>query len=418
MTHSLRNNVLVVRQFEASVVEGPDRGLRSASGGEDLSIGTSPGNTLQLSDPSVSRHHCTLRVVERGLELRDHGSTNGTFLGESELKHGYLKSGVRLRLGTSVVQIELLDQEIEHPLAQGAAFGGLLGASPAMRRLYPLLERFAQASASVLIEGETGSGKELVAETLHQLGRRRDGPFVIVDCGALPRELIESELFGHVRGAFTGADNHRVGAFESAAGGTLLLDEIGELPLALQPVLLRVLENHTIRPVGSTENRAVDVRMIAATHRDLRSLVNRKRFRADLLYRLNVLRVAIPPLRERPEDIELLVHHFWRMFRPDDVPPPALVADFADQSWPGNVRELRNAVERACLTGASGTGATLAYGEAKERAVIAWEKRWVERLLAAHGGNVSRAARAAQMARSHLRDLIARHGIVARNDDA
>ena len=173
MTHSLRNNVLVVRQFEASVVEGPDRGLRSASGGEDLSIGTSPGNTLQLSDPSVSRHHCTLRVVERGLELRDHGSTNGTFLGESELKHGYLKSGVRLRLGTSVVQIELLDQEIEHPLAQGAAFGGLLGASPAMRRLYPLLERFAQSSASVLIEGETGSGKELVAETLHQLGRRR-----------------------------------------------------------------------------------------------------------------------------------------------------------------------------------------------------------------------------------------------------
>lgn len=419
MTRSIRSNVLVVRQFEAIVVEGPDRGARARSDGDELSIGTAVGNTLQLSDSAISRHHCNLRVTERGLELRDLGSTNGTLLGDSEIRLAYVKPGVRLRAGMSVIQIDLLDTEVEQPLAAANAFalGGLLGASPLMRRLYAVVDKIASASGAVLIQGETGTGKELVAEAIHQRGPRRHGPFVIVDCGALPRDLIESELFGHLRGAFTGADAARVGAFESAAGGTLFLDEIGELPLRLQPVLLRALESHTIRPVGATEYRGVDVRVVAATHRDLRAEVNRKRFRADLYYRLNVLRVAIPPLRERAEDIELLVEHFWRMFKPDSSPPPDVVADFVAQPWPGNVRELRNAVERACFRDRDAPEPMLAYGQAKERAIDAWEKRWVEQLLAASDGNVSRAARMAQMARSHLRDLIRRHRLATPTDD-
>jgi DNA-binding NtrC family response regulator len=292
----------------------------------------------------------------------------------------------------------------------------MLGGSPQMRRLYAILERAAASSAAMLIEGETGTGKELVAEAVHQLGPRRAGPFVIVDCGALPRDVVESELFGHVRGAFTGAYANHTGAFEAAAGGTLLLDEIGELPLAIQPVLLRALENRTIRPIGSNEHRHVDVRVVAATHRDLRAEVNRKRFRTDLFYRLNVLRVVVPPLRERIEDIELLAHHFWKMFKPDSAPPPDLLAELASQSWPGNVRELRNTIERACVGAGGAPPPKLSYGDAKQRAVDAWERHWIEQLLADHEGNVSGAARAAQMARSHLRDLIRRHRIAVPAD--
>jgi DNA-binding NtrC family response regulator len=286
-----------------------------------------------------------------------------------------------------------------------------------MRRLYALLEKMAASSAPMLIEGETGTGKELVAEAVHQLGPRRDGPFVVVDCGALARDVVESELFGHVRGAFTGAYANHTGAFEAAIGGTLFLDEIGELPLAIQPVLLRALENRTIRPIGSTDYRHVDVRVIAATHRDLRAEVNRKRFRPDLYYRLDVLRVVVPPLRERVEDIELLVHQFWKIWRPDSAPPPELLAELAAHSWPGNVRELRNAVERACVGAWGAPPPKLSYGDAKQRAVDGWERHWVEQLLADHGGNVSRAARSAQMARSHLRDLIRRHRIAAADPD-
>src|SRR5690606_12375581 len=197
----------------------------------------------------------------------------------------------------------------------------------------------------------TGTGKELFAEAIHARSPRARGPFVVVDCSALSHELAESELLGHERGAFTGADVQRIGAFESADGGTIFLDEIGELPISLQPLLLRVLESRTIRRVGASEHRPVDVRIVAASHRDLRTLVNDKRFRPDQYYRLNVLRIVVPPLRERRGDVELLAAEFWRTFRPDCAPPPGLLAHLAAQSWPGNVRELRNAVERAALIG-------------------------------------------------------------------
>ena len=410
-TLTVRGRAIAIRLFEVTVVEGPDRGKRAESHGDELTIGSDASNDLQLTDPGVSRHHCAIRTIERGLELRDLASTNGTLLGDTEVVKVVIRRAARLRLGSTVVAVELLDREIDQPLADEPGHGDLVGGSPAMRRLYPMIQRCAEATATVLIEGETGTGKELVAESIHRASTRRHGPFVVVDCAALPRTLIESELFGHVRGAFTGADTDRSGALASAAGGTVLLDEIGELPLALQPVLLRALENRTVRPIGSTRNLAIDVRILAATHRDLRVEVNRKRFRADLYYRLAVLHIEVPPLRQRAGDIALLCEHFWRTFRPDSAPPPELVADLIAQSWPGNVRELRNAIERAAVAAAppDAPRAARSYADAKLEAIADWERGWVEQLLAAHRGNLSRAARAARMGRSHLRQLARRH---------
>ncbi|HEY5945929.1 MAG TPA: sigma 54-interacting transcriptional regulator [Kofleriaceae bacterium] len=411
---------LLVRQFEVVVVSGPDRGERVMSQSDELSIGTADGNDLKLTDPAVSRHHCSLRADDRGLVLVDLGSRNGTFIDDVELVHGCVRSGARVRVGHSVLQVTVLDHDLEQPIADSDRLGPLLGASPAMRRLYPLVEQCAVSNATVLIIGETGTGKELFAEAIHAASARRGESFVVVDCSALSHDLAESELFGHERGAFTGAEVERIGAFESADGGTIFLDEIGELPITLQPLLLRVLEARTIRRVGSNEQHPVDVRVIAASHRDLRTLVNDKRFRADLFYRLNVLRIAVPPLRERTGDVELLAAEFWRTFRPGTSPPAALLAHLAAQSWPGNVRELRNAVERAALLGwrpdqdAAGRIETLTYQQAKERAVWEWERGWVERLLSSHGGNLSRAARATKMGRSHLRELARRYGVATR----
>jgi transcriptional regulator with GAF, ATPase, and Fis domain len=417
-TLAVRGQTVLVRQFEVRVVDGPDRSAHATSQTDELSIGTSAGNDLVLTDPSVSRHHCALRAEARGLRLVDLGSRNGTFVGEVEVVASYVRSGARIRLGQTTIEVAILDQDLEHPLASGDRFGPLIGGSAAMRRLYPLVERCGASSATVLIAGETGTGKELVAEAIHDASERKHGPFVVVDCGALSHELAESELFGHERGAFTGADTARTGAFETANGGTIFLDEVGELPLALQPLLLRAIENRTIRRVGSSEHHPIDVRVIAASHRDLRGLVNDKRFRADLYYRLHVVRIEVPALRDRAGDVELLAAHFWRTFRPGETPPPSLVEHLSAHSWPGNVRELRNAVERAALLGWTPTRANpsdaLTYQQGKERAVWEWERDWVDRLLADHGGNLSRAARAARMGRSHLRELARRHGVVTR----
>jgi len=422
-TLTVRGQTLVIRQFEVTVLEGPDCGVRVVSQSEELSIGSNEGNDLRLTDPAVSRHHCALRAERRGLALNDLGSRNGTFLNDVEIMSCYIKLGARIRVGQSVLAVRILDQDLEQPLATGDRSGPLLGASPAMRRLYPLVEQCGRSAATVLIGGETGTGKELVAEAIHDASERRLGPFVVIDCSALSHELAESELFGHERGAFTGAEATRLGAFENAHGGTIFLDEIGELPLALQPLLLRVLENRTIRRVGGNGQRAIDVRVIAASHRDLRGEVNEKRFRADLFYRLNVLRVTVPPLRERDGDVELLAAHFWRMFRPEQPPPASLLRHLAVQRWPGNVRELRNAIERAAHLGwtSSPPAATpaavaeaLTYQQAKERAIWAWERRWIEELIQAAGGNLSRASRTAKMGRSHVRELAKRHGVVTR----
>jgi transcriptional regulator with GAF, ATPase, and Fis domain len=418
-THALRGNAIYVKRFEVSVIDGPDQGTRAISQDDELTIGTAAGTTLRLTDPSVSRHHCALRACARGLELRDLGSTNGTHVGDMEVVRSYIRSGAIVRIGGTSLSVAIRDDEIEHPLAPQGRFGELIGESPAMRRLYPLLARCAQSTATVLIHGETGTGKELVAEAIHSASPRRTGPFVVVDCSALPRELAESELFGHVRGAFTGADFARDGAFADAAGGTLFLDEIGELPLDLQPLLLRALENHTIRPVGTNTQRSVDVRVIAASNRDLRVEVNAKRFRSDLYYRLNVLRVVVPPLRERDGDIALLAKLFWAELRPYDPLPAGLLAELVVQHWRGNVRELRNAVERSALVGwqPGNSDDTLTHAQAKEQALRRWEHHWLESLLIAHDHNLTHAARAAHMGRAHLRRLIQQYGIARYGSD-
>jgi DNA-binding NtrC family response regulator len=248
-------------------------------------------------------------------------------------------------------------------------FGQFVGRSPVMMRVYARIRRVAAVDSTVLIQGESGTGKELAARALHQLGPRRNGPFVALNCAAVPATLADSELFGHVRGAFTGAVDRRVGRFEQANGGTLLLDEVGEFGLGVQAKLLRVLETFAVTPVGGAEERRTDVRVVAATHRDLHEMVREGSFRADLFYRLDVVTISLPPLRERPEDIPLLVEHFLQREAAERRTAvrrvsPELMTRLIDHGWPGNVRELRNALEgMAVMAG----GESLAVGDLVER---------------------------------------------------
>jgi two-component system response regulator GlrR len=409
------------------VTAGGGPAAEATSDSAELTIGSASGNQLVLSDPTVSRHHCAIRVTQRGFQLRDLGSTNGTWLANHLIETAYLKPGSPFRVGTVALRFERLDDLIHEELSVEDGLGDALGASPAMRQIFATLAKLAPSDSTVLLEGETGTGKGLISDLIHRQSRRANGPFVVVDCASIPATLIESELFGHEKGAFTGAQAARPGAFEAANGGTVFLDEIGELPLDLQAKLLRALEERLVKRLGSVRTIRLDVRVIAATNRDLREEVNRGRFRADLYYRLAVLQLRLPPLRERREDIPLLVHHFYRVFTGDDdaVAPGALVAQLADHRWPGNVRELRSAVERAVLAidavlitehaPASAPALTyderLSFREAKDRAVAGWERQYLADLIARHDGNLSRAARAARMDRAHLRELLRKHGV-------
>jgi transcriptional regulator with GAF, ATPase, and Fis domain len=410
---TVRGQSYVIRRFAVGVVDGPDRGARAVASSDQLTVGAEHGVDLRLTDPAVSRHHCAIRATARGLEVRDLGSTNGTMLQGCEIVRAYITANTQLKIGNTVIAVEVLGDEITEPMATDDRCFDLVGGSTAMRRIYPMLLRYAESDGTVLITGETGTGKELAAEAIHRASRRSKGPFVAINCGALSSQLTESELFGHVRGAFTGADADRRGAFEQADGGTVFLDEVGELPPSVQPLLLRVLESRTIRPLGANGERKVDVRVIAATHRDLRAAVNRRQFRADLYFRLQVLPIELPPLREREGDVALLAELFWRELRESAV-PAELLANLARQSWPGNVRELRNAVERAALVGWSAgdrVETERCYAEARQQALAAWEREWLAALVTHHGGNLSAASRAARMARTYLRRLVLRHNI-------
>jgi DNA-binding NtrC family response regulator len=426
VTH--RPVALTFRRCRVVTVDGDERGSEAVSQTSELTIGSAEGNQLVLRDPTISRHHCAIRVTDRGFQLRDLGSTNGTWLSGHMIDAVYLRPGTTFRAGQTTLKFELLDDDVREPLSEDDRFGDALGQSAAMRRIFALAAKIAPTDATVLLEGETGTGKGLLADLIHRQSQRSAGPFVVLDCGAIPPTLIESELFGHEKGAFTGAHAARVGAFEAAQQGTVFLDEIGELPLELQAKLLRALEERTIKRIGAPKPVQLDVRVIAATNRDLRSAVNAGTFRADLYYRLDVMRLRVPPLRERREDIPLLVHHFYKVFTGDDgaVAPESLVAALADHAWPGNVRELRSVVERSVLlaeplapttdeatTTAYELDDKLSFRESKERIVSSWERWYLNELVARHGGNLTRAARAARMDRAHLRELLRKYG---RND--
>jgi DNA-binding NtrC family response regulator len=415
------------RPIVLSVVEGPDAGRELRSASPRVAIGTGAENDVVLADPTVSRQHCALERCADGIVLRDLESTNGTFVREVRVREALIPPGTRVSVGRSIVEVRLLDDgearaEPEH------RFGPALGRSPAMQRLFRALEQVADADVRVLLSGETGTGKGLIARAMHAASPRAAHPFVVVDCATLPPTLIEAELFGHEKGAFTGADTARAGAFEAAQHGTLLLDEIGELPLALQPKLLRALEDRQVKRIGSTQSVTIDVRLIAATHRDLAAEVKAQRFRTDLYYRLNVVKLRVPALRERPEDIRLLAESFARALgatlRLGEDDWRRLEA----APWPGNVRELRAAIERAHVLGdrrqlfgedepapapAAPPRRGVPFREAKRRIVDEFERAFVEELLAETRGNVSEAARRARMDRNYLRTLIGRHLAVA-----
>jgi DNA-binding NtrC family response regulator len=422
---------MAVPSAELIVLDGPDRGRQVRLAGGLARIGSGPGNQLCLTDHTVSRMHCEITSISGTLRLRDTNSTNGTFIDGVRIFDAEVTPGALVRLGNTVLRIDQLDQPELVELSSRDRFGPLLGGSAPMRRLYAILDRIAPSEATVLVQGETGTGKELVAQAIHENSHRRQGPFVTVDCATLPENLVESELFGHVRGAFSGAHADRDGAFEQARGGTLFFDEIGELPLPLQSKLLRAIESRQLRRVGSDKARAVDVRVIAATNRSLAAAVNQGQFREDLYYRLAVVELELPPLRSRRDDIPLLIAHFHGIFSGSDQAVPEALVDWAKaRSWNGNVRELRNYIQRVVCLGLGSTSiAPAARTESSERPELPLhlplkEARmvWLEQFDAAYlratlqrtQGNVSRAAELSGVNRRLLHRMLARLGMSAK----
>jgi DNA-binding NtrC family response regulator len=431
-------------RVEISVIREAGKAVTRAEtlDGDRFNIGSHSKNDVVLEDPRVSRFHCSIERTERSWRIVDSGSTNGTSLGGVFVRDADLPDDCTIELGDSALVFRELPAATHVEVLDQISFGDLFGKAPAMQRLFAVLEKVSSSDAGVLIEGESGTGKELVAAEIVRRGPRARAPFIIVDCGAIAPSLIESELFGHVRGAFTGADRDRVGAFEAAQGGTVFLDEIGELPLDMQPKLLRVLETREVRRTGETGSRKIDVRVIAATNRKLEREVNAGRFREDLFYRLSVVTVHVPSLRERREDIDLLVKAFLRSLdatKDARLFGPEVIEQLSRYDWPGNVRELRNYVERCVVLRSTtlsaatrpGSGSVeppaipvdheavdldVTFREAKEQAITAFERRYVTALIKWAGGNVSRAARRANMDRMNLYRILQRIGLRGTDD--
>ena len=418
-------------------IKGPDRGESvQVRADKPIFFGSGPDCEMSLTDKTVSRKHLLAEFNGTDLVLKDQDSTNGTFIKGSRFKEITVGFGAEFRLGRTVIKYLPEEESIDVEPAEEQSFGQMIGGDTKMRQLFKLMHDVAGTSATVLIEGETGTGKELIAEELHNHSDRKDGPFVVFDCGSVPRELIESALFGHVKGSFTGAITDRKGAFADAHGGTIFLDEIGEMALDLQPSLLRVLDKRAVRRVGANAYEDIDVRVVAATNRDLRQEVQKKNFREDLYYRLAVIRLSVPPLRERGNDIPVLIDHFVKSFSREEklnVSPEDMSA-LRRHSWPGNVRELRNSIERACvlskgdfinLEGALGDDAAPAVGfrtdlpfkQAKGQLVEMFEREYIEDLMTRHKMNLSAAAREAEIDRKHLRELIRKYDLDTRNKE-
>ena len=423
-----------VRKFELRVIEGSDAGARYVGNGERMVVGTDASADLRLSDPTVSRRHCELVLADGRVAIRDLGSRNGTFVNGVSVIAAHLGTGTVVRLGRTELVFDAGRADTAVARIDRDRFGSLVGRSPAMQRVFEILEHAAASDVTVLIQGETGTGKDLAATSIHHASERRNGPLIVVDCSAISTNLLESELFGHERGAYTGADKARAGVFESAAGGTIFLDEIGELGLELQPKLLRVLEQREVRRVGGAQVIPIDVRIIAATNRDLAAEVRAGSFRSDLYYRLGVAEVTMPPLRDRLEDLPLLVREILRQLGAESSDPMFGRADFmaelARHTWPGNARELRNYLSR-CISlqqyvapamlgeapeEASPIDIDLPLRELRERWIEKFERMYLDQILVAHGNNVTAAARAAGLNRAHFHRLLARHGIRGKSD--
>jgi two-component system, NtrC family, response regulator HydG len=414
--------------WEILVASGPDAGERhriEAPCPQRVFLGQSPACEIRLNDRTVSRRHGAIEVRADGLRYTDLGSTNGSFAGNLCVLDVVLRSGDELRVGQTTLRVQA-DRPTQVVDPAVSRFGSFVGASSQMRRLYPLCARLAASEIPVVIEGETGTGKEVLAEAIHAASGRASAPLVVFDCTTVSPSLAEAALFGHERGAFTGALASRPGPFEEADKGTLLIDEIGDLDIALQAKLLRAIERGEVRRVGGSKWVHVDVRVLVATRRDLDKEVQEGRFRDDLFYRLAVARIEIPPLRQRAGDISLLASHFWQQMGGD---PSALAADFLARleqySWPGNVRELRNAIARRLALrelafvaadapdapSASQAGADpmqqvleldLPFPVARRRMLEEFESRYVLRVLDQHDGNVGKAAAASGIGRRYF----------------
>jgi DNA-binding NtrC family response regulator len=440
-TRIIDPSVAIVRQSGRGrllVVKGQDRGEWIAVGEEPITLGSGTGSDVVLSDPTVSRRHLSVEPTSDGVMARDLGSTNGSFVQGSRFQELTLGFGAEVTIGHTVLKFIPNEEAIDPVPAEEEAFGSLVGRDPKLRKLFRLLGDVANTDATVLLEGETGTGKELLAEEIHRHSARRDGPFIVFDCGAVPNDLIESALFGHVRGAFTGAISDRKGAFIEANGGTLFLDEIGELAPEVQPALLRALDKRAVRPVGGPSYEQVSVRVVAATNRNLRTEISAKTFREDLYYRLAVVRVAVPALRQRLDDIPLLVDFFVKQFCADrrlEVPAQE-IERLQGHAWPGNVRELRNVIERACALShgarleiddalddrpagdvpAAVVDIDLPFKQAKSQVIDSFEREYIQALLKRHKGNLSAASRSAEVDRKHFRELLRKHGLRESSD--
>ena len=434
-------NLLRVRKTKLLVISGPLQGREILVNRDTFTIGSGASNDLVIEDSTVSKRHCEIIIEESGYQIRDLNSTNGTLVQGVRVSSAHLAPGSEIQLGKSRIVFCPLQDASDIPLSSSESFGKMIGRTIPMRRIFYLAETYSPSDATIMITGETGTGKEILAEEIHNFSTRKQKPFIVIDCAAISKELIESELFGHIKGAFTGANADRQGAFEIANGGTVFLDEIGDLSPDLQPKLLRVLEKREIRRVGCNKVRKIDVRIISATNRNLSHEVNEGRFREDLFYRLSVVHLELPALRRRRDDIPLLVKQFITLLHGEDAINQ--IADFdrtmdtlKRHEWPGNVRELRNLIElafysekrpvnlstflsigtlRAGWIGNEPPEATFAtdkpFKDAKNDLIEEFEKAYLNAVLSRNRQNISRSARDAGIERAYLQRLIRKYGM-------
>ena len=482
-----RGPTLHLRRCTLQMVDPPNTDYSFEK--EEIRIGSMEDNDIVINDDTVSRYHCRIVQEDSGYVLIDNRSTNGTFINKVRVREGFLKPGTILAVGQSQLRFNAREEEVHIVPSRADRCAGLIGGNARMREIYSIIEKIAPTATTVVIDGETGTGKEVVAQAIHSMSPRAKNELVVFDCGAVPPNLIESELFGHEKGSFTGAMMTRQGLFEQADGGTLFLDELGELPIDLQPKLLRVLEQREVRRVGGAKSMKVDVRIIAATNRNLEDEVRAGRFRQDLFYRLSVVRLHLPSLRDRIDDVPLLVQHFLDhgSYNKSPAGQPLVrrisreaATALSNYPWPGNVRELVNVIERAVSfcdgeeldiadlpdyirTPRSGQGAARAstatataptrrapsvagatgqtplvsmdpnapapappvelladgvtFKDAKERWVASFERDYILQLLRRNTGNISHAARAADIDRKYFRKLMKKYDIEAAGID-